>query len=46
MGDVFAGRGEVGVDRCEMIYQRLIRILIYAVAQFGYSISPPVVYLA
>ena len=36
--EAFARRGEVFVERCEMIFQRL-KILIHAVAQFDFSIS-------
>ena len=32
MSESFASSGEVFVDRSEMIFQRLVKILIYAVA--------------
>lgn len=39
VGEAFADSGEVLVDCCEMNFQRLVKILIHAVEQFGFSAS-------
>ena len=36
MREAFAGSGEVFVDRCELIFQRLVKISIHAGEQFGF----------